>query len=51
LGPNRTTSQSVALRGEPTSLLAEDFSGDGVTDLVIADGGDLYVFRARLEGQ
>jgi hypothetical protein len=51
LGPNRTTSLSVALRGEPTSLLAEDFSGDGVTDLVVADGGDVYVFRARLEGQ
>jgi hypothetical protein len=51
LGANRTGMQSVPLHGDPTSLLAEDFSGDGVTDLVVADGGDVYVFRALLEGQ
>jgi hypothetical protein len=50
-GTDRTGIQSVPLHGDPTSLLAEDFSGDGVTDLVVADGGDVYVFRARLESQ
>lgn len=38
----------AVLSGDATSILAEDVSGDGVTDLVIADGGDVYVYRAEL---
>lgn len=38
----------AVLRGGATSLVAEDVSGDGVTDLVIADDGDVYVYRAEL---
>lgn len=38
----------ASLFGGATSIVAGDVSGDRIADLVIADGGDIHVFRAQV---
>ncbi len=46
--PDARDGKVASLFGGATSIVAGDVSGDRIADLVIADGGDIHVFRAQV---